>query len=638
MKITSVKFKRVFIVSICAIVLAIALGVLFISPITKLVVEEYDEKWVGRKITMDWAYVNLFTGYVYFSNLKVYETKSDSVFFSSKSLGVNFSLSKILFKTYEITELTLDQPRGIIIQNHKNLNFSDLIEKFTPAKTDTILSGVHFNIFNIRISNGEFHYREEVIPVNYFIKEVNFESSGKRWDADTIAGTFSFKSGIGKGDMKGDLTINLKNDNYRYNVVIHKFDLNIIEQYLKDLANYGSFSANIDANLKANGNFNDKQDVTASGVLVINDFHFGKNPEDDYMSFDKFVLAINEMSPLKQIYLFDSVSLSHPYFKYELYDKSDNLATMFGKGGSNVYAVAADHERFNLIIEIARYIKAMARNFFQSYYKINRLSIYNGDFKFNDYTLSEKFSVDINPIYFIADSVDKNHSRVDAWLTSGIQPYGNVTVALSINPKDTGDFDMQYHFQKIPAPMFNPYLIFFTSFPLDRGKIELKGDWTVKNGEIKSVNHLLVIDPRVTKRVKNKNTTWLPLPLIFSFVREYGNVIDYEIPITGNLRNPKFHLKDVLLDVAENIFVKPVTTPYRMEVKNLENEIEKSLTLKWTMQQTVLSPEQQRFVVKISDFLEGDPEASITVYPMQYTAKEKEYILFLKQRKNISCP
>jgi hypothetical protein len=39
---------------------------------------------------------------------------------------------------------------------------------------------------------------------------------------------------------------------------------------------------------------------------------------------------------LKHIYLFDSVSLTHPYFKYELYDKSDNLQTMFGKEGANV--------------------------------------------------------------------------------------------------------------------------------------------------------------------------------------------------------------------------------------------------------------------------------------------------------------
>jgi hypothetical protein len=633
MKIANTKLKKIIIISICAILFAVGMVIAFISPITKYVVEKYDKKWTGRKITMDWAYVNPFTGYIYFSNLKIHELKSDSVFFSSKSLSANFSMRKMFFKTYEITQVTLDHPTGIIIQNKTDLNFVDLIKKFTPAKTDTTLSGVHFSILKIKIKNGEFHYRENQIPINYFIKEVNYEGTGNRWDADTIAGTFSFKSGIGKGDMRGDFTINLKTDDYRYAVVIHKFDLNIIAQYLKDLTNYGSFSASLDADMKATGNFNNKEDVTAKGMLAINDFHFGKNPDDDYMSFDKFVMTINEMSPLKRIYLYDSVSLSHPYFKYELYDKSDNLETMFGKGGANVYAVAADHDRFNLIIEIARYVKVMARNFFQSYYKINRVAIYNGDLKFNDFSLGEKFSTSLTPLFVIADSIDKNHKRVDISFQSGIKPFGNATVAVSLNPKDTGDFDMQYHFQKLPAAMFNPYLISYTSFPLDRGTIELKGNWAVRKGEIQSVNHLLVIDPRVTKRIKNKNTAWLPLPLIFSFVREYGNVIDYEIPITGSLKNPKFHLKDVLTDVLANIFVKPVTTPYRMEVKNLENEIEKSLTLKWTMQQTVLSIEQEKFANKMSDFLADNPEAFITVYPVQYAVKEKEYILFFEAKK-----
>jgi hypothetical protein len=35
-----------------------------------------------------------------------------------------------------------------------------------------------------------------------------------------------------------------------------------------------------------------------------------------------------------------------------------------------------------------------------------------------------------------------------------------------------------------------------------------------------------------------------------------------------------------LMDLLTNIFVKPATTPYRLQVKNMEAEIEKSLTLK----------------------------------------------------------
>ena len=195
-----------------------------------------------------------------------------------------------------------------------------------------------------------------------------------------------------------------------------------------------------------------------------------------------------------------------------------------------------------------------------------------------------------------ADSIDKNHKRVSAIFNSGIYPYGNVSVALSINPKDSGDFDMQYNLHKLSLTMFNPYIINYTSFPLDRGTMEFNGTWHVRNSIIQSDDHLVIIDPRLTKRLKNKDTKWIPMPLIMSFIRETGNVIDYEIPISGNLKDPKFHLHNVLIDLLENIFLKPSSTPYIVHVKNIENDIEKSLTVKWEMRHNSLLPDRKSFL------------------------------------------
>jgi hypothetical protein len=117
------------------------------------------------------------------------------------------------------------------------------------------------------------------------------------------------------------------------------------------------------------------------------------------------------------------------------------------------------------------------------------------------------------------------------------------------------------------------------------------------------------------------------------FIRERGNFIDYKIPITGNLKNPSFHLGEVIFDILGNIFIKPATIPYGLEVKNIENEIEKSITLNWKIRQCALLPDQEIFVNKIVDFMIKNPDASITVYPDQYVEKEKEHILFFEAKK-----
>jgi hypothetical protein len=110
-------------------------------------------------------------------------------------------------------------------------------------------------------------------------------------------------------------------------------------------------------------------------------------------------------------------------------------------------------------------------------------------------------------------------------------------------------------------------------------------------------------------------------------------VIDYEIPITGNLKDPKFNFMNVIYDLLTNIFVKPPSTPYRLQVKNIENEIEKSLTLKWQMRQNSLFEEQEEFIENIAEFLEKSRDAVLAVHPNEYAMKEKEYILFYEAKK-----
>jgi hypothetical protein len=640
MKIADTQLKKTTLILLGTIIIFVMVVILFASPIGKYLGKKYGERYTGRQIQMGWVYVNPFTGYVHISNLVVYESKDlpgykkgDSIFFSARGVNANISMLKLLSKTIEISEITLDHPKGIIIQNKNKVNFSDWIIAFAPKKTHSAPSGVHFSILKITIKSGEFLYREEVTPINYFIKEVNIESTGKRWNSDTLALTYSFVSGPSAGTAKGTFSMNFKNLNYRIEAVIHKFDLDFLDQYLRPLVNYGTFRANLDADIRATGNFRDLEILNAKGLLAFSDFHCGKNPGEDYAAFDKLALQIIQLNPKQHRYVFDSLSLDHPFFKYERYDYLDNLQRMFGKNGTNLSREGSNPERFNLIVTIAGYIKGLVKNFFQSDYKINRLAIYKGDFRYNDFALSEEFSVAAYPLSFQADSIDRHLPRVKANLQSGFQPYGDISATLVINPRNKGNFDLSYYLRKVPLALFNPYVVSYTSFPLDRGTLEINGVWNVRNEVIQSVNHLVILDPRVTKRLRNKDTKWLPVPLIMSLIRERGNVIDYEIPITGDLKNPKFHLHDVIMDLLANIFVKPATTSYRIEVKNMEREIEQSHSLIWKMRQGVLLPDQETFVNTIVKFLADNPEASIAVYPMTYAEKEKEHILFFEAKK-----
>lgn len=636
MKFLNTKLKKTFFWAIITILIIVILVIAFISPIAKYLVEKYDVKYSGREITMDWVYINPFTGHAHIHNLKIHEYQSDSVFFAAKGVTTDLEMHKLLSKNYELSEVTLDEPVIHIVQDHKEFNFDDLIKKFSPKDTlpKAAKAPTHFNALNLKINNGTFYYHERSIPVYYYIKKVDIESGGKRWDVDSMDVKYAFESGIGTGTVKGNAIINTSTLNYRLAALVDKFDLSVLEQYLKDIANYGSFRANLDADVIATGNFKKSEQLNATGIVAINDFHFGKTKEEDYASFKKFTVRIKQLSPVNKKYMFDSLSLLDLYAKYERYDHLDNLQNMFGKKGQKVSDAKAVHNDNNILFQIADYVKLLAKNFFRSNYKIGRLAIYNANLRYNDFALMEEFSAAADPLTITADSIDRTSSNwVDLNLHTGIKPYGDISLGLSINPQDSSDFNLQYHLQRLPVAMFNPYLITYTSFPLDRGTLELKGHWNVNNGVISSENHLLIIDPRINKKQKHDGDRWIPMRVVMFFVRDRGNVIDYQLPISGDLKNPKFHLRGVILDILKNVFVKPPTTPYRMEVRNIETDIEKSLSIKWDMRSSELQPGQEDFLEDIASYLKDNPSLSIGVHPIWYVQKEKEYIAFFEAKK-----
>jgi hypothetical protein len=626
------KIRKYVTVAMISILAFAGLVIVILSPLAKYLLEKYDRRYLGREVHVNRIYINPFTGFVRINDLKIYENGKDSVFFTAENVRADFAVWKLFSGEYEINDLEIENPVSYIIQKEKYLSIDDLIKRFSPDSGSN-KPPVHLNVLGFKITNGKFHYIEKIIPINYFVHKINIESTGKRWDTDTIGATFNFESVDRPGIVKGNFTINTNNKDYRFATVVHNFDLEIIRQYLWELINYGMFRARLEANISAFGNFNDINNIVIKGKLAIEDFHLGKTITEDYASFKKLSLVINELSPRNKKYLFDSVALKNPFLLFERFDSLDNVQAMFGKEASNISDITSQEGRFNLVIQISRYIEGLSKRFLASHYEVNALSITQGDLKFSDYSLSQQFSIGAENLSFKADSITKSNKRVKFYLQADIYPYGNTSATLSINPLDSGDLDLHYVIEKMPVSVFNPYLINYTSYPLNKGTLALSGAWKVRGNQIKSTNHMLLVDPQVGSRIKRRYGKWIPLPFIMAFVRERANIIDYKIPISGNLKNPKFHLSDVVIDLFENIFIKPPTLPYGLEVRNAENAIESAMVINWKMGQSMLEGDQRRFINKMARFLKKNKGSSIDVYPQHYALKEKEYLLFFETKK-----
>lgn len=609
------------------------------SPIGKYTLEHYvGPKVLGRQVKTNWVYVNPLTGYVHISGLKIYEQGGDSLtILTADELNVHYNILKTLTKNFEFTDADLVRPVGWIIQDHKVFNFTDLIIHFSPKHPrppgPKVRHPLHINILNFKITDGEFHYVEKSIPINYYMKHVNISSPGKWWAVDSFHLRFDMQSGSGTGTIKGDGFLDLYKMDYGVAANVKKIDLQILEQYLRDLANYASLRGTVDADIRSTGNFKDSLALHVDGPVSISDFHVGKSPTSDIIAFERLSFSIHDLTPRRYQYWFDSIALQHPQFVYERYDYLDNLRNMFGAKAEKVKAAQADATKFNLIIEIGKYVKVLVQNFLQSSYRLDHFNIYDADLKYVDYALREKFYIGARHLYTHADSVYKANPHIQVSIRTEVNPHGTFTASVGINPGTYQDYDLHYQLQRVPAALFNPYFITYTSYPVDRGIIELGGTTLVRHDQLHSDNHLLVLDTRVGASVRKGDTKKEPMPLIIAILRNPGNAVDVNIPIAGDLHDPHFKIWNIVGQIVRNIIIKPPYFPYIEHTKKVENTVEKTLAIKWELRRYDLVEDQEKHLQDIADFMERYPQAQIQITSTEYRSKEKEYILLYEAKK-----
>src|SRR6185295_19716896 len=170
------------------------------------------------------------------------------------------------------------------------------------------------------------------------------------------------------------------------------------------------------------------------------------------------------------------------------------------------------------------YLKELALNLLNSQYRFDQFTITHARMQYNDYSLLQKFSLQADPVTITASDINTNSKRMYFTLKSGLNPFGNLNVKVDINPKDIGDFHMDYDVRNMPLPLFNPYMITYTSHQFHKGTLELYGKWDVVNKRINSSNHVLVINPTMADRIKNEGADRLPMGIILWFVRNWNHV------------------------------------------------------------------------------------------------------------------
>src|SRR5574344_1639367 len=293
---------------------------------------------------MDDLTINIFTGNVNIKNFTVLEQNDKDNFFTFNQLNVNVSLLKLISKQLQFTEITLDSPNVVIVQNGDRFNFTDIIEHFT-SKEDTTKkeekSTWTFDLQNITLINGAVSYHDVLVNSRFNMKELalaipQIYFSNEKTD---IGVNLKFADG---GDLTLKLLYAIETSGYNLHIQMNQFSLSGVEPYLKQFLNINSFRGKLTTNLVIKGKMEHIFDITAKGDITLSDLSATTLENKPLASIRNLTIEIDSIDIQHNLFHFNEITTTGLNFTYDAFKDGNTIDQLLASTESTDAATPAD--------------------------------------------------------------------------------------------------------------------------------------------------------------------------------------------------------------------------------------------------------------------------------------------------------
>jgi hypothetical protein len=569
MRIKPGKITSIILISIAVLVIAIFFG---ISPLAKYEIEKNSVEWTGRKITMNHLFINLSKWNVTVEGLKVYENKSNAVFFSAAKIFTDISVLQILKGEYKINTIQVVSPNVVIEQTGEHFNFDDLVTRLTAVdttakETEKPSEPTKYRVEKMEITGGTITYRDKVLNNEIVLQQFKLGCPLFVWNSPILNAetSFAFKSG---GNADGQLSLNMDSLSYNLTANIQKLDLQLLNPYLKDYVKISYFGGFLSSRLLIKGDFDVPEAIALKGDISLADFRIDDAAKVTVASWKDFSIAIDSLDVAGNIYDFGEIGMESPYLLFEYYEKSDNFTNMMVPSGtaatSDTAASVDEVDYSNPFTIMAGYIKEISQDYVISNYTAKDVVMHNGHVVYKDYTLEDKFVYDLENLEMSSGRISSKADSITFDMSCLTNRSGKVKAHLAFDPRDYMNMSINYSIEKMRISDFNPYSKFYVAHAFVEGTLFYNSTNTIHNGQLKSTNLMSIKKIEVTRRIKGIGLMDVPLKLAIAILRDPKGNIELDIPVEGDLKDPSYKLGKVIWQIVKNLIVKAATAPFNL--------------------------------------------------------------------------
>ncbi len=198
--------------------------------------------------------------------------------------------------------------------------------------------------------------------------------------------------------------------------------------------------------------------------------------------------------------------------------------------------------------------------------RIDTITLQGGTVNFTDNSITPRFSSDLLEIGGRVSGLSSDENTMGEIELRGMYDrYAPLVITGKVNPlRDDLYVELRADFKDMDLTSVSPYTGRYAGYTVRKGKLSFHLDYLVIKNKLDAKNNFFLDQFTFGDPVESPEATKLPVQLAVALLKDRNGEINLDIPVSGELNDPKFSVGRVVLKVIVNLLVKAATSPFAL--------------------------------------------------------------------------
>jgi Domain of Unknown Function (DUF748) len=635
---------RKWLIALVITILVLLPVVAFLLPyFLKRYIENHSVEWIDRKVTIERIVLNPFTFIYSVDGVTCYEPKSEQVFVSWKKIQVKSNLWRAWrANNWRFRELRIASPYVHVTQKGDRFNFSDLLElggkkETKPDPADTVPT--LFSMEDIQLTDGRVEYASDLLKDPARLQDLHVTCN--RITAQDARMDFLLGFAIEKGGkVDGGFMIDTDRSLYAIDAQLNAFGLPQLLPYLQDFMHTTSLKGSVDVDLHLRDSWTVHNALAARAKLTMNDVDVTDGQGERLIGLKKASVRLDTVDAKSDNFDLRSILVDGMYTRFQMWPdgsqtwskvlKLDSSAT----AGDTTVTLAANAD--NVFVMLADYVRMLGQDLVANEYNADSVVFTQGQLDFEDFTPERPFRYALSELSVRSTRLNSEAGSVDFDASALLNGQGRLNSSFKFDPKDFKNVDVSMQVENLALADLDAYGCWYGAHPLLKGTMSYTSETRIHGGQINSTNHLQAQQMKVGKKVDahDPDIFVLPLRLAVGLLKDVKGNIDLDVPVEGDINDPKFKPWPIIWQVLKNLLVKAVTAPGRLLARAFGGGDDADAeSVHFDLLQTQVKKEQRKALEQLVKGVQAKPDLVVALVPLVDPKQEQEELAAFEVKK-----